>query len=145
MAHELGHYFLKHSKYMRGEQIDETDLEVDEPRELGIKDLTRMEWQANYFASCLLLPQKQFVTDFFAATEAFGLRDRGFGPLYVDDQRCNVQAFFNVTGILKLKYRVSRQVVKLRLKKLGLLTEASSTKRVSSLAKGMVHFPYPDF
>jgi Zn-dependent peptidase ImmA (M78 family) len=131
LAHELGHYFLKHSKYMRGEQLDEADLEVDEPRELGIKDLMRMEWQANYFASCLLLPTKQFAADFFAATQSFGLRDHGFGALYVDEQPCNIQSFYNVTGMLKLKYRVSRQVVKLRLKKLGLLTEVSTTKRRS--------------
>jgi len=131
LAHEIGHHFLKHSKYMRGEQIEEADLEVDEPRELGIKDLMRMEWQANYFASCLLLPTKQFAADFFAATGSYGLRDRGFGALFVDEQPCNIQSFFNVTGMLKLKYRVSRQVVKLRLKKLGLLIEASSTKRKS--------------
>jgi len=140
LAHELGHFFLKHSKYMSREQIEEADLDVDEPQELGIKDLMRMEWQANYFASCLLLPSKQFAEDFYVATETYGVRDRGFGALYVDDQPCNFQAFFNVTGMLKLKYRVSRQVVKLRLKKLGLLTEASSLKQVLPSRRDIVHY-----
>jgi hypothetical protein len=78
-----------------------------------------------------LLPSNQFTADFFALAESFGLRDRGFGALYLDEQPCNIQSFFDVTGMLKVKYQVSRQVVKLRLKKLGLLTEADSTKRRS--------------
>jgi Zn-dependent peptidase ImmA (M78 family) len=61
----------------------------------------------------------------FSIAQSHGLKDRGYGALYVDDQPCNIQNFYSVTGELKIRYGVSRQVVKLRLKKLGLLTEAS--------------------
>src|SRR2546425_9526409 len=74
LAHELGHYFLNHSDYMASESLEERDLDVEEPRELGIKDLMRMEWQANYFASCLLLPTKSFAADFFSIAQSYGLK-----------------------------------------------------------------------
>lgn len=128
LAHELGHYLLAHSRYMKGEYVEEADLDVENPVELGVKDIMRMEWQANYFASCLLLPTSQFVADFFSVAESFGLRDRGFGALYLDEQHCNLENFYKVTYVLKTKYQVSREVVKLRLKKLGLLNEATHSR-----------------
>ena len=83
-----------------------------------------MEWQANNFASFLLLPRGQFTADFFTVVETLELKDRGFGVLYLDEQACNLQNFFRVTDALKRKYNVSREVVKLRLKKMGLLNES---------------------
>jgi len=123
LAHELGHYLLNHSKYMTGEYIDAADLDVENPAEIGVKDIMRLEWQANYFASCILLPERQFIADFFSVVESLELKDRGFGILYLDEQPCNVQSFLNATEKLKRKYKVSREVIKLRLKKMGLLNE----------------------
>lgn len=123
LAHELGHYLLAHSKYMAAEYLDEEDLDIENPTELGVTDIMRMEWQANYFASCLLLPTTPFAADFFNVTESLGLRNRGFGALYLDEQQCNLESFYRVTHTLKTQYKVSREVVKLRLKKLGLLNE----------------------
>jgi Zn-dependent peptidase ImmA (M78 family) len=130
LAHELAHHFLGHSRYMSGEYLDTEDLEVENPAELGVKDIMRMEWQANYFASSLLLPERQFIADFLSLTESLGLKDRGFGLLYLDEQACNVQSFFYVTGILKDTYKVSREVVKLRLKRMGFLTEPDNKRAV---------------
>lgn len=128
LAHELGHYLLTHSRYMTGEYTEEVDLNVENPAEIGVKDIMRMEWQANYFASCLLLPTNPFVTDFFSVTDSFGLKDRGFGALYLDEQPCNLDSFYKITHMLKRKYQVSREVVKLRLKKLGLLNESEGRR-----------------
>ena len=123
LAHELGHYMLAHSRYMNGEYVQEVDLDIENPENLGVKDIMRMEWQANYFASCLLLPAKPFIRDFNSKLIELGLRNRGFGFLYLDHQLCNIQNFYNITNALKLQYRVSRSVIKFRLKKLGLLNE----------------------
>jgi len=57
LAHELGHFLLGHSEYMSGEQCHESAVDLDNPFEVGIKDIMRMEWQANQFASSLLLPK----------------------------------------------------------------------------------------
>ena len=114
---------------MTGEHVEEVDFEVENPTELGVKDIMRMEWQANYFASCLLLPRSQFVADVFSVAESIGWKDRGFGLLYLDEQPENIGSYYNITNHLKAKYKVSRSVVKLRLKKMGLLNEVASLKR----------------
>lgn len=82
-----------------------------------------MEWQANYFASCILLPRSTFIPDFMGAIQKRNITDRGFGLLFVDSQRCNQTNFYVVTDELRLIYRVSRSVIKVRLEALGLLTD----------------------
>jgi len=125
LAHELGHFLLGHSAYMAGEKCHELSLDIENPNEVGIRDIMRMEWQANHFASCLLLPKKEFVQTFLSIAEKNDLSDKGFGILYLDNQRCNLDAFYKVTSPLMNKYKVSRSVVKIRLKKLGLINESS--------------------
>lgn len=129
LGHELGHHLLGHSKYMAGEYCQESDFERSGPSTLGIEDVARMEWQANYFASSLLLPRASFTTDFYEVLRAFDIADRGHGALYVDDQACNLRTFFAITDVLRHTYAVSRKVVELRLKKLGLLNDARHSPR----------------
>lgn len=43
----------------------------------------------------------------------------------LEEQKCNITNYYNITDNLKRKYKVSRSVVKIRLKKLGLLNEAN--------------------
>lgn len=126
LAHELGHFLLGHSQYMSGEKCHESSLNIEQPNEVGIKDVMRMEWQANQFASCLLLPKNQFIETFKTVAERNGLSNRGFGVLYLDDQRCNQAAYYNVTSPLMKRFKVSRQAIKIRLKKLGFLNEFSN-------------------
>ncbi|MBI3775964.1 MAG: ImmA/IrrE family metallo-endopeptidase [Gammaproteobacteria bacterium] len=128
LAHEFGHWFLNHSEYMTGEYCEAQDFDFEKPMDVGIKDIMRMEWQANRFASCLLLPREPFLADFYSIAEDIGLQDKGFGILFLDDQRCNLDSYHRVTNTLKKKYGVSRSVVKIRLKKLGVLNETSLIK-----------------
>jgi len=128
LAHELGHLFLGHSKYMAGEYCETKDFELDNPADLGVKDIMRMEWQANHFASCLLLPKSPFLADFYSIVEDIKLRNRGFGVIYLDNQRINIVTYRRVTDVLMRKYKVSRTVAKIRLKKFGLLHDASDKK-----------------
>jgi len=123
LSHEIGHFILGHEKFMKGERCFEIDLDIDKKPELAIKDIMKMEYQANYFASCLLLPQDKFVYDFLALVEQLGLSKRGYGVLYLDEQPCNLDSYYKITDTLMNKYSVSRTVVKIRLKNLGLLTE----------------------
>lgn len=131
LAHELGHFLLGHSEYMSGEKCHESSLDLENPCEVGIRDVMRMEWQANQFASCLLLPKKEFVQMFCSIAAINGLSNKGFGILYLDSQRCNLDTFYSVTSSLMNKYKVSRSAVKIRLKKLGFINEPSNTlKRI---------------
>jgi Zn-dependent peptidase ImmA (M78 family) len=128
LAHELGHLIMDHSKYMAGEYCEARDFEFENPADLGLKDIMRMEWQANHFASCLLLPKNPFLTDFFSIVEDIKLKNRGFGVIYLDNQKINIANYRRVTSALMKKYKVSRTVVKIRLKKFGLLHDALDRK-----------------
>ena len=133
LAHELGHFLLGHGNYMDRENCREEDIAIDHSHVINISDIYRMEWQANYFASCLLLPKKQFEQEFFMQAKIHKLFDRGYGLLYLDDQRCNIDTFYRVTAPLVKKFKVSRTVVKLRLIELGVLNEARQKPNKSFL------------
>ena len=123
LSHELGHFLLKHNLYMSGEYCLEGDFDIDQPPLFSFKDISRMEWQANYFASSLLLPKAKVIEDFYEIAQKMDLTNRGFGHLYLDNQPCNLRSFLRVTDILRAKYGVSRTVVKIRLKELDILKE----------------------
>lgn len=127
LAHELGHHFLGHSKHLRAEYCQEGDFQSDEPS-LVPEDIRRLEWQANHFASCLLLPRAPLLKDFLVLAEKHSLVDRGFGLLYVDEQGCNQKIYLWITDFLKQKYRVSRAALNARLRDLGLLNDVRATK-----------------
>ena len=119
---------MGHSEYMSGEKLHESSLDLENPLEVGIKDVMRMEWQANQFASCLLLPKEEFIHTFSSVALKNDLSDRGFGVLYLDNQRCNQDAYYRVTTPFMNRYKVSRKVVKIRLKKLGFINEPGNIK-----------------
>lgn len=132
LAHELGHHFLGHSKYIAGEYCEEVDFEIDEPDDsatVGLADIRSMEWQANYFASCLLLPREPLLAYFHTLAKQLDLRNRGFGYIYLDDQPCNRHDYNRVTARLMLEYWVTKSAVKTRLQALGLLTDARNKER----------------
>lgn len=127
-AHELAHLLLGHGQYMRREFSDETDYKSSTRAIDNESDITRMEYQANYFAACLLMPRASFFTDFLWELRRLDLHDKGFGPLYVDTQECNVSNFMSVTNRLMKFYGTSRAAVSIRLKGLGLLRDVRRTR-----------------
>lgn len=141
LAHEIAHFLLGHSRYMDGEQCREANLSVEEPIKLGIQDIMRMEWQANYLASCLLLPEQELFRKFFSIVDEMGLSNRGFGALYVDGQTCNLNSFYRVTKILASNFEVSKAVVEVRLRKLKLVKGPGVGKLEKCIQRSM-RFPY---
>lgn len=133
LAHELAHHLLDHGKYLIRESCDDNDFTLSRSAAIGENDISRMEFQANYFAASLLMPRTYFIEDFHRSIQALGLADKGFGPLYIDDQPCNLQSFQAVTGNLMKIYGVSRAAVKIRLESMGLLCDARSTSDFNSI------------
>lgn len=126
LAHELAHLLLSHSRYISGEFCEDTDFSLQR-RDLSVMpDVARMEYQANFFASCLLMPKAGFVRDFRSLLSEFGISNRGFGELYLDDQPCNYQSYVKITRELMACYCVSRAAASIRLEGLGLLRDVRS-------------------
>lgn len=121
LAHEIGHHVLGHAEYMEKERCIGTRLDLENPPQIGIEDIKRMESQANLFASCLLLPRKEIVRSFAVCIHNIGLKNKGFGVLFVDKQPCNLENFYGVTSRLKYEYQVSREAVCIRLHRLGFI------------------------
>lgn len=133
LAHELAHHLLGHGKYLVRESCDESDFVLQRRAIIDGSDIARMEFQANYFASSLLLPRIHIIEDFRRLAHELGIVDKGYGHLYVDDQLCNVQNYEIVTGHLMGKYSVSRAVARIRLEVLGLLCDARGQSGLRAL------------
>jgi Zn-dependent peptidase ImmA (M78 family) len=124
LAHELAHHLLGHGKHMTREYCQQADFSLKRSSRIEGTNVARMEFQANYLAASLLLPKQNIVADFRTLVRDLDLPNRGFGPLYVDDQACNLQGFEVVLGHVTRKYGVSRTAATIRLQSLGLLKDA---------------------
>jgi Zn-dependent peptidase ImmA (M78 family) len=123
LAHELAHHFLQHGQYMERESCDEGDFILQQDALQAENDISRMEFQANYFAASLLMPAQDFSVQFCQILRYLGISDKGFGTLYVDNQPCNFHNFDLVISQLTQHYGVSKSAAKIRLEGLELLRD----------------------
>ena len=133
LAHELGHHFLKHGRYMIRESCDESDFSGFLSGIKDKSDITKLEFQANYFAASLLMPKTNFIRDFWEFANDIGLINRGFGALFNDNQPCNQKNYMSVTTKLMLRYGVSRIATDIRLASLGLLLRDNNNNNLSDI------------
>ncbi|OHV79605.1 ImmA/IrrE family metallo-endopeptidase [Ensifer sp. LCM 4579] len=120
-GHEIGHFCLGHGRYLRSDTVIERDLLVDV--EADSFDFTRLELQANLFASEILLPDKVFQLAVAVGCERLKMRDIGFGYIYIDDMPWNYEPYNELISDLSQYFRVSKQATEIRLKKLGLVND----------------------
>lgn len=141
LAHELSHVLLKHGDLMRREWSDEADYEWRLQRLGTDANISRMEWQANYMAACLLMPRLPLVRDFLYELQRLDIRDKGAGLLYVDWQTCNIENFLGVTERLMKFYGASRAAVAIRLQGLGLLRDARRGTTMKTIGESLLEAP----
>lgn len=119
LAHELSHILLGHSQYLDKDSIEEDDL-----ANLEILDnsmVAQLEFQANYLASCLLVPNDQLAKAFSKIYSDSGLKRRGVFWIYLDNQPENKMIANNIVSKLARYFEVSKSVIKIRLIGFGLL------------------------
>lgn len=113
IAHELGHYFLKH---LETEEAEIICLDRDFQRMDDSDDAKKeREVEANYFASCLLMPL-DLIHPVFAR---FMQSQRLSGVLYVDKQQCNFLAYKQCVRIFQMFFTASETAIRFRLISLG--------------------------
>lgn len=125
LAHELGHLALHRNLKFKYESQDvtneeETVIDYNSKKELRT-DSDWMEWQANHYASALLMPAEIFKTALVFEQSKLGISRTG--TIYVDNQPCNQQAFFQLINLLSQLFGVSKSAVEYRLQKLGLIDD----------------------
>jgi Zn-dependent peptidase ImmA (M78 family) len=131
LSHEIGHFIL-HRKIdprlvSREEpQLVDTRIQLRFIRTACRSELEWIEWQANHFASALLLPRPILFAALFTIQNRLGIRR--LGSIYLDDQRCNFQDYARTIQQMSVMLNVSRSVLRIRLLNLGILIDA---RRVS--------------
>ncbi len=117
IAHEIGHLVL-HMPLLYS-QVNEI-LEYDEKSHpvLNDKVLTRMEIQANMFASYLLLPRYQYLAELDKLFKQLRITK---SRLFLDHQPCNITDVNFVLGTLSQTFNVSKEMIKMRLLNDGFL------------------------
>jgi Zn-dependent peptidase ImmA (M78 family) len=119
LAHELSHFFLEHGDFLLRERCEEKDFTFDPM--VTREDISRLEFQANYLAAVLLMPERQFKSSFYKLCQEMNVRSRGVMQLYVDSQKANVDIYYRITDRLTNEFAVSRQAATIRLEGLGLI------------------------
>ncbi|MBL1436691.1 MAG: ImmA/IrrE family metallo-endopeptidase [Rhodobacteraceae bacterium] len=122
IGHEIGHFYLFHDRYLRSEIIVEQDLFMDNETE-NVFNYDRLEIQANIFASELLLPTQIFQVKIDESREFLGIKDRGHGYIFVDNQPCNYTPYNDLLIQLSLFFKVSKQAIQIKLMRMKLLTD----------------------
>ena len=143
LAHELAHHLLGHGKFMRREYCQGKDFSLERLPTSEETDIARMEFQANFLASSMLLPKHNVIKDFRNQVDKLGLLNRGYGPLYLDKQPCNIQNFEQISAQFMRQYGVSRSAVTIRLKSLGLLHDVRQPDESRRQREHAIPFEWP--
>lgn len=81
-----------------------------------------IEWQANYFASCLLMPEFLILKHLIKYQVEQGIRNKG--QIFVDNQEVNNLLFRKTISYLSLKLKVAKINIIYRLQDLGIIIYA---------------------
>ena len=116
IAHELGHLIL-HSKQIETSNIkaieDYFDDEMVDNINISNKTIARMEFQANLFASLLLMPPYYFELIYRGIFARDGIRN--YPKLTMDDQPCNIIGNKKLIAEMAAMFNVSKVAIKRRL------------------------------
>ncbi|MCF8276557.1 MAG: ImmA/IrrE family metallo-endopeptidase [Flavobacteriales bacterium] len=135
VAHEFGHLLLHQKLRISQDLYDHfTDSEFSFSTEkYALKNAKNwIEWQANYFATCLLLPKQQFTALLYKAQK---WAERKNGRIYLDDQYDNIQGYEKVVSRLAYLTQTSKTTVRFRLHELKLVENHSKLKSISQIIK----------
>ena len=121
LAHEIGHLIL-HTNILSEKISEKTDTDFSLSFKYNVSEMTskRLEYQANLFASNLLIPISTLVyivKDFFLEEHLHK------GYLYWDTQPVNQNLALTLLNRISVAYGVSLEVARIRLITLGFLVD----------------------
>ena len=125
MAHEYGHYKL-HAPLLQSQSISsfgDNDDTMGDMKTNRNEDKKWLERQANYFASCILMPKKLVTVLYIVLHKEFVQDVYGdkFGPIYYCERQPETYTTYNhVVGGLASMMNVSLEAMRYRLERLNL-------------------------
>jgi Zn-dependent peptidase ImmA (M78 family) len=135
LVHEFGHLIL-HQKLSIGQHTYENFEDSVYNFKTDKHDLSNsrqwIEWQANYFASCLIMAKENFIGQLYLCQKRNDLPE---GVIYLDDQFQNIKNFSFLVKRVAYFYDISQASVKYRLQELGLINNQSRLKPVGQIIK----------
>lgn len=121
-AHEIGHYIL-HSNLKVNQVIYNNFKDVHFnffQQSYALKnDKNWIEWQANCFASCLLMPKNSIILRLIAIQKELGISKQG--SIFLDNQYCNKKDYMEIVNYLSNFFGVGKISIEYRLNDLGLI------------------------
>ena len=109
IAHELGHYFLNH-------ELKHTEFDKQVNEECLNKE--PMEYEADYFATCLLMPEEKVIK---AVKSILSRLTKGRYSTPFSITKNNYQMWATICNDLTKRYGVSETALRYRLKTLNLI------------------------
>lgn len=129
--HEIAHIVLHSNINLIQEDYDAMEMskynELTKKHDL-LNDKHWIEWQANYFASALLMPKEALYIQLYIWQKSNGINRAG--KVYLDNQPRNKLDYKRMTEKLSSFFNVSRAILKYRMDELNLI-QYSSTNPVN--------------
>ncbi|WP_367392076.1 ImmA/IrrE family metallo-endopeptidase [Lewinella sp. LCG006] len=133
LAHELGHILL-HSEIelsqIEYEAFTDAEFSFSSMRYVLTNDRNWLEWQANCFASSIILPDISLLTRLFMFQEQLGMR---VGKIYLDDQWANRKSFYQLVEKLAYYFYTTKTSVVYRLNDLDQIDNHSRLKSIGQI------------
>lgn len=87
------------------------------------------------------MPKTRLLLDLARLLNMLDIQNKGFGILYLDEQKCNIDNYTKIIHRLQKIYKVSHQSLNFRLQNLGVLKISDNftkTYRVKNQAIGVL-------
>ena len=128
LAHEIGHLVLHRKLIGKGKFISRQRPMVDTATQLRYReaadrsDLDWVEWQANEFSMCLILPRRYLQALVCAVQMELGIT-RNLGTIFLDDQPTNKRESHGIVREIAERSGAREYLVWRRLRFLGILED----------------------
>lgn len=140
LAHEIGHLILHRDLKVNKEvynEFEDSEYDFMTDKYLLVNDKNWVEWQANKFASSLLMPEINIKFQLVFYQIQLGISK--YGHIYVDDQKINRDDFSKILTYLSDFFNTSITTIKFRLEELNLVTYKTKDKE---FAEGLVNLNF---
>lgn len=145
LCHELGHFFLHKNLKVNQEVYDDfkdSEYSFESQKYKLVNDKNWIEWQANKFASNLLMPRGTFLEKFLQFR--VGKLEIVNNPqyIYLDEQEDNKSYYNKTVEYLSKYFKVNKTNVKYRIEDLGLIIHSRDSRYQQNSKKDSINSLY---